>query len=63
MSPSLLELFREQAVSFEQAAPLAELTVRWTGGDDHVMRSSDFDEGPDAAAPGDGPDQTEEAVE
>ncbi|PZR51939.1 segregation/condensation protein A [Xylanimonas oleitrophica] len=30
---ALLELFRGGQVSFEQAAPLGELTVRWTGGD------------------------------
>lgn len=30
---ALLELFRDGAVSFEQAAPLAELTVRWTADD------------------------------
>ena len=28
---SLLELFREGAVAFEQMTPLGELTVRWTG--------------------------------
>ena len=28
---SLLELFREGAVAFEQVTPLGELTVRWTG--------------------------------
>ena len=54
---AVLELFREAAISFEQAAPLAELTIRWTGPEDHVMRSSDFDEAPDLA-----PDQTEETV-
>ena len=31
---SLLELFREGAVGFDQVTPLGELTVRWTGGDD-----------------------------
>jgi segregation and condensation protein A len=30
----LLELYRESQVSFEQAAPLAELQVRWTGPDE-----------------------------
>ena len=30
---ALLELFREQAVSFEQLTPLGELTIRWTGSD------------------------------
>lgn len=31
---SLLELFREGAVSFDQVTPLGELTVRWTGTED-----------------------------
>jgi segregation and condensation protein A len=31
---SLLELFREGAVAFEQVTALGELTVRWTGSDD-----------------------------
>ncbi len=31
---SLLELFREGAVSFDQVTPLGELTIRWTGDDD-----------------------------
>jgi len=30
---ALLELFREGAVAFDQASPLGELTVRWTGTD------------------------------
>jgi segregation and condensation protein A len=30
---SLLELFREGAIAFDQVAPLGELTVRWTGDD------------------------------
>ena len=31
---SLLELFREGAVAFDQVTPLGELTIRWTGADD-----------------------------
>jgi len=31
---SLLELFREGAVAFDQVSPLGELSVRWTGEDD-----------------------------
>jgi segregation and condensation protein A len=31
---ALLELFRENAVAFDQVSPLGELTVRWSGGDD-----------------------------
>jgi segregation and condensation protein A len=30
---ALLELFREGSVSFEQLAPLGDLTIRWTGSD------------------------------
>ncbi len=35
---SLLELFREGAVAFEQMQALGELTVRWTGADDERHR-------------------------
>jgi len=31
---SLLELFREGAVGFDQVTPLGELTIRWTGDDE-----------------------------
>jgi segregation and condensation protein A len=31
---ALLELYRQQRVTFEQLTPLGELHVRWTGGDD-----------------------------
>jgi segregation and condensation protein A len=31
---ALLELFRENAVGFDQVTPLGELTIRWTGDDD-----------------------------
>ena len=41
---ALLELYREAVVAFEQVTPLGELTVRWTGTDDHVPQASDFDE-------------------
>ncbi len=42
---ALLELFREGAVTFEQAEALAELTVRWAGSDDgSVVVSDEFDE-------------------
>ena len=66
---ALLELFREGAVAFDQAAPLADLTVRWTGADDGTVEVEDeFDgadvfagseegkDGPDAADPGTGQD-------
>ncbi len=43
---SLLELFREEMVAFEQATPLGELHVRWTGSDDGDVEVGDeFDEG------------------
>jgi len=44
---SLLELFREGAVAFDQVSPLGELTVRWTGthaGDIEIH--DEFDGGP-----------------
>jgi segregation and condensation protein A len=37
---ALLELFRQGHVSFEQAAPLGELTVRWTGGEASEVSSA-----------------------
>jgi segregation and condensation protein A len=43
---SLLELFREGAVAFDQVTPLGELTVRWTGDDDvdaHEMIQDEFE--------------------
>ena len=42
---ALLELFREQAVAFEQLTPLGELTIRWTGTDAGALAISDeFDD-------------------
>ncbi len=42
---ALLELFREQAVAFEQLTPLGELTIRWTGSASGELEISDeFDE-------------------
>ena len=44
---SLLELFREGAVSFDQVTPLGELTVRWTGAEDgEVDIHDEFDGAP-----------------
>lgn len=48
---ALLELFREHAIAFEQAAPLADLTVRWTGaeaGEVELHPDYDSEEAPDA---------------
>lgn len=43
---ALLELFRDRAVAFEQAAPLAELSVRWTAGEDWTAErvSEEYDD-------------------
>ncbi|MGA8255034.1 MAG: segregation/condensation protein A [Nocardioides sp.] len=43
---SLLELFREGAVAFEQVQALGELTVRWTGSDDDIEITDEFDGAP-----------------
>ncbi|HET7357709.1 MAG TPA: segregation/condensation protein A [Nocardioidaceae bacterium] len=46
---SLLELFREGAVAFDQVSPLGELTVRWTGAaEGEVAITDEFD----GSAPG-----------
>ena len=42
---ALLELFREGVVVFEQAQGLAELHIRWTGGDHDTVDVSRFDDG------------------
>ena len=42
---ALLELYREGAVVFEQVAPLAELTIRWTGDVAGAVTVSDEYEG------------------
>jgi segregation and condensation protein A len=48
---SLLELFREGAVSFDQVSPLAELTIRWTGSaEGEVEIHDEFDAAPDEAS-------------
>ena len=49
---SLLELFREGAVAFEQVSPLGELHVRWTGSDEGEIEVGDeFDGSPAPAQP------------
>jgi segregation and condensation protein A len=64
---ALLELFRENAVAFDQMTPLGELSVRWTGADDlwsgdgvepgvHIDEFDGTPETPDA--PLDQPDDT-----
>ena len=53
---SLLELFREGAVAFDQVTPLGELSVRWTGGELDEFEIDEFEgappepDGPEAAA-------------
>ena len=44
---SLLELFREGAVAFEQMTPLGELSVRWTGADEEEFEIDEFEGAPD----------------
>lgn len=49
---SLLELYREGAVAFDQVSPLGELTVRWTGEDDvdvDALVTDEFDGAPPPA--------------
>lgn len=60
---SLLELFREGAVAFDQMTPLGELTVRWTGSNEGEIEIEDEFDGappeesgtPDPADPADPP--------
>jgi len=45
---ALLELFREGAISFDQARPLGELTVRWSGSEDgDVVVTDEYDDASD----------------
>ena len=63
---ALLELFRENAVAFDQVSPLGELTVRWTGGwDDDSVAELDIDEfeGAPEPVPDPVPDPTTTAAE
>jgi segregation and condensation protein A len=42
---AILDLFKQSQVTFEQAAPLADLYVRWTGSDEgEVLVGQEFDE-------------------
>lgn len=40
---SLLELYREGAIAFDQVSPLGDLSVRWTGDDDTDFEIDEFD--------------------
>jgi segregation and condensation protein A len=57
---ALLELYREQIVTFTQVTPLGDLTVRWTGDDDTnvdvVDEYSDLDDVPDPDPAGEAED-------
>src|SRR3954447_17262910 len=52
---ALLELFRENAVAFDQVSPLGELSVRWTGGEDPEsvsdFRIDEFEGAPEPVEP------------
>jgi len=55
---SLLELYREGAVAFEQVSALGELSVRWTGDDDVTAEdlvTDEFDGAPPTEEPTEGP--------
>jgi segregation and condensation protein A len=57
---SLLELFREGAVGFDQVTPLGELTIRWTGAEDGEVEIHDeFDGAEPEAADTDTPDEND----
>lgn len=61
---SLLELFREGAVSFDQVSPLGELTVRWTGAaEGEVEIHDEFDGHTGDEPPVDPPAQDEDGDE
>ena len=46
---ALLELYREDVVTFEQVSPLGELYVTWTGGDREVLLAAPGARGGEAA--------------
>jgi segregation and condensation protein A len=62
---SLLELYREGAVAFEQVAALSELTVRWTGTDEVSVEdlvTDEFDGAPPEAEAEKAPEAEEETT-
>jgi len=58
---SLLELFREGAVGFDQVTPLGELTVRWTGSEDEEFEIDEFEGAPAEEPAPEAQDATQEA--
>ena len=59
---ALLELFRDGAVSFDQASALTELTVRWTGTEEGEIEITDEFDGGSGDEPGTEEPETEEPV-
>jgi len=60
---SLLELFREGAVAFDQLTPLGELTIRWTGSEEgEVTITDEFDGDLLGADDADGPEDNDGAL-
>jgi segregation and condensation protein A len=58
---SLLELFREGAVAFDQVSPLGELTIRWTGSEEgEVTITDEFDGAPEDGEDGADGDSTDD---
>jgi segregation and condensation protein A len=57
---ALLELYREDVVSFEQVTPLGELYVSWTGGDREVRLAAPGARGGDAVTATDTDSESEE---
>src|SRR5690349_4758919 len=55
---ALLELFRENAVAFDQVTPLGELTVRWTGDAEAEEYDIDEFEGAPEPAPAEVPEES-----
>jgi segregation and condensation protein A len=56
---SLLELFREGAITFDQMSPLGELTIRWTGAEEGEIDITDeFDGTPGEDVPADDQEET-----
>jgi len=59
---ALLEMFRDAVIAFDQASPLGDLTVRWTGPDSDWSTerlSEEYEDVPaSGSVPGDGPEPT-----
>jgi segregation and condensation protein A len=60
---ALLELFKEAAIAFEQAEPLGELDVRWTGADDGEVDIKDEFDADDADQEPQEPQESQESQE